>query len=56
MPFSLPERIDPRHCIVTKQYAVYTPPMHEMIAQIGEWIDQQHPGGYVYGASRVLSR
>ncbi|QOT81578.1 ATP-binding protein [Cupriavidus basilensis] len=53
MSFSLPERIDPRHCIVTKQYAVYTPPMHEMIEQIGEWIDQQRPGGYIYGASRL---
>lgn len=53
MTFSLPERIDPRHCIVTKQYAVYTPPMHEMIGQIGEWIDQQRPGGYIYGASRL---
>jgi hypothetical protein len=53
MSFSLPEHIDPRHCIVTKQYAVYTPPMHEMIEQIGEWIDQQCPGGYIYGASRL---
>ncbi|RDK04950.1 ATP-binding protein [Cupriavidus lacunae] len=53
MRFPLPERIDPRHCIVTKQYAVYTPPMHEMIEQLGEWIDQQRPGGYIYGASRL---
>ncbi|MBW0446149.1 ATP-binding protein [Paraburkholderia phenoliruptrix] len=53
MTFSLPERIDPRHCMVTKQYAVYTPPMQEMIEQIGEWIDQQRPGGYIYGASRL---
>lgn len=53
MRLPLPERIDPRHCIVTKQYAVYTPPMHEMIEQLGEWIDQQRPGGYIYGASRL---
>ncbi|MDK3022638.1 ATP-binding protein [Cupriavidus taiwanensis] len=53
MRFPLPERIDPQHCIVTKQYAVYTPPMHEMIEQLGEWIDQQRPGGYIYGASRL---
>ncbi|MGO4332574.1 hypothetical protein [Cupriavidus sp. M-11] len=53
MTFSLPERIDPRHCIVTKQYAVYTPPMHEMIKQVGDWIEQQRPGSYVYGASRL---
>ncbi|HJV85217.1 MAG TPA: ATP-binding protein [Noviherbaspirillum sp.] len=53
MTFSLPPHIDPRHCIVTKQYAVYTPPMHKMIEQIGDWIDQQRPGGYIYGASRL---
>jgi type II secretory pathway predicted ATPase ExeA len=53
MTFSLPEHIDPRHCVVTKQYAVYTPPMHEMIVQIGDWIDQQRPGGYIHGASRL---
>lgn len=53
MTFSLPDHIDPRHCIVTKQYAVYTPPIHEMIEQIGDWIDQQRPGGYIYGASRL---
>lgn len=27
--------------------------MHEMITQIGDWIDQQRPGGYIYGASRL---
>ena len=53
MTFSLPEHIDPQHPIVTKQYAVYTPPMHEMIQRIGDWIDQQRPGGYIYGASRL---
>jgi type II secretory pathway predicted ATPase ExeA len=53
MSFLLPEHIDPRHPIVTKQYAVYTPPMHDMIGQIGDWIDQQRPGGYIYGASRL---
>ncbi|AOJ04604.1 hypothetical protein WS70_22640 [Burkholderia mayonis] len=53
MTLLLPEHIDPRHCVVTRQYAVYTPPMHEMISQIGDWIDQQRPGGYIYGASRL---
>jgi len=48
----LPSHIDPQHCILTRQYAVYTPPMEEMIGQIGDWIDQQSPGGYVYGPSR----
>ncbi|WP_241290166.1 ATP-binding protein [Burkholderia stabilis] len=50
---SLPEHIDRQHCILKQQYAVYTPPMDEMISQIGDWIDQQLPGGYIYGASRL---
>lgn len=45
--------IDPLHCVLTRQYAVYTPPMHEMISQIGDWLDQQRPGGFIYGASRL---
>ncbi|WP_288841665.1 ATP-binding protein [uncultured Deefgea sp.] len=49
----LPTHINPLHCIVTKQYAVYTPPMHEMINLIGDWIDQQLPGGFIFGASRL---
>lgn len=49
---SLPDRIDPQHCIITQQYAVYTPPMAQMIEHIGEWIDQQRPGGYIHGPSR----
>ena len=53
MTYSFPERIDLQHCLLTKRYAIYTPPMHEMIAQIGDWIDQQRPGGYIHGASRL---
>ena len=53
MIFSLPDHIDPRHSLVTKRYAVYTPPVHQMIQHIGDWIDQQRPGGYIYGASRL---
>lgn len=53
MTISLPATIDPRHPLVTKQYAVYTPPIDRMISQIGDWIDQQVPGAYIYGASRL---
>jgi hypothetical protein len=53
MSTQFPEHIDRNHCIFTKQYAVYTPPMHEMIQQIGDWIDHQRPGGYIFGASRL---
>lgn len=52
MSFLLPEHIDPKHCVVTQRYAVYTPPIHEMIGHIGDWIDQRQPGGYIYGPSR----
>jgi type II secretory pathway predicted ATPase ExeA len=45
--------IDPQHCVLTRQYAVFTPPIHEMISQIGDWLDQQRPGGFIYGASRL---
>ncbi|RQZ64609.1 ATP-binding protein [Burkholderia cepacia] len=50
---SWPEHIDPQHCVLWQRYAVYTPPAYEMINQIGDWIDQQLPGGYIYGASRL---
>lgn len=46
-------QINPQHCILTRQYAVYTPPIHEMIGQIGDWLDQQRPGGFISGASRL---
>jgi len=48
-----PHLIDPDHCIFTQQYAVFTPPIHEMALQIGDWIELQKPGGFIYGASRL---
>jgi hypothetical protein len=45
-------KVDPSHCILTRQYAVYTPPIDEMAMKIGDWLDQQRPGGFIYGASR----
>lgn len=53
MTFSLPDRIDRNHCLITQKYAVYTPPIHELIIQIGDWVDRQQPGAYIYGASRL---
>jgi hypothetical protein len=52
MQYSTPARIDRAHPILTGEYAVYTPPVDEMIAKIGDWIDQRQSGGYIYGASR----
>lgn len=45
--------VDPSHCILTRQYAVYTPPIDDMVSKIGDWLDQQRPGGFIYGASRL---
>lgn len=41
-----------RHPILLQEYAVYTPPIEEMITTIGDWIDQRLTGGYIYGPSR----
>lgn len=48
----LPAHIDRGHPVVRQEYAVYTPPIDDMIARLGDWIDQQKPGGYIYGPSR----
>lgn len=40
------------HPILSQEYAVFTPPINQMITTIGTWIDQRITGGYVYGPSR----
>lgn len=40
------------HPILCQDYAVFTPPINQMITTIGTWIDQRITGGYVYGPSR----
>jgi hypothetical protein len=42
-----------RHPLFTHKYAVYTPPADEMIERIGDWIDDQITGAYLYGPSRL---
>lgn len=44
--------LDPKHPVLRQEYAIYTPPMDEMINTIGDWIDQRVSGGYIYGPSR----
>lgn len=44
--------MDERHPLLRQEYAVFTPPMDDMISTIGDWIDQQASGGYIYGPSR----
>jgi hypothetical protein len=48
----VPPHIDPEHPINTQEYAVYTPPIEEMVVQISDWINKKASGGYIYGASR----
>lgn len=52
MRYSLPTQFAREHPVIRKEYAIYTPPVDEMISTIGDWIDQQRSGGYIYGPSR----
>lgn len=47
-----PSHIDARHPIATQEYAVYTPPISELIDTIGNWMNRMESGGYIYGPSR----
>jgi hypothetical protein len=47
-----PSKNDLKHPVLTGEYAIYTPPMNDMINAIGDWIDQRLSGGYIYGPSR----
>jgi hypothetical protein len=40
------------HPVCTQEYAIYTPPIHEMCETITRWIEQRQTGGYIYGPSR----
>jgi hypothetical protein len=44
--------LNPRHPVIRQEYAVFTPPMNDMIDTIGDWIDRRVSGGYIYGPSR----
>ena len=44
--------LDNRHPIFTGEYAIFTPPINQMINTLGDWIDQRFTGGYIYGPSR----
>jgi hypothetical protein len=41
-----------KHPIFTQEYAIYTPPIHEMCETIAGWIERRQTGGYIYGPSR----
>ncbi len=45
-------KIDRRHPMLQRRYAIWTPPSFEMINRIGDWIDQGISGGHIYGPSR----
>ena len=52
MRLNLPPHVDPKHPVLLQEYAVFTPPVAEMAAKLGDWIEQQQPGGYIHGPSR----
>lgn len=47
-----PPHISPEHPIATQEYAVFTPPISELIETVGDWMNRMESGGYVYGPSR----
>lgn len=44
--------VNKKHPLVLQEYAVFTPPIDDLARTLGDWINQQLPGGYVYGPSR----
>lgn len=47
-----PLHVAPEHPVATQEYAVFTPPINEMIETIGDWMNRMESGGYIYGPSR----
>ena len=52
MRLIMPPHIDPLHPIATQEYAVYTPPINELVETIGDWINRMESGGYIYAPPR----
>lgn len=48
----LPDRFSQAHPLLLQKYAVFTPPIDELVSNIANWIDQQVTGAYIYGPSR----
>ena len=48
----LPDHIDLQHPMLRQAYAVFTPPIQDLVNNIADWIDQQETGAYIYGPSR----
>lgn len=46
------KKLDRRHPMLQRKYAIWTPPSFEMIQTIGDWIDQGISGGHIHGPSR----
>lgn len=49
MRTNLPPHVPPDHPVVTQRYAIFTPAIAAMVHQIGNWIESQKSGGYVWG-------
>lgn len=48
----LPPHVHRKHPINTGQYAIFTPAVDAFAAKLGDWIDSNISGAYVYGPSR----
>lgn len=48
----LSPQIPREHPLVTRDYSLFTPAIHEMAATIGGWIDDQVDGATIFGPSR----
>lgn len=46
------KKIDQRHVMIKRKYAIWTPPSYEMLQVVGDWIDQGISGGHIFGPSR----
>ncbi|WP_413456564.1 ATP-binding protein [Herbaspirillum huttiense] len=45
-------KVPPQHPILSKQYAIFTPAIDQLAEVIGDWIEEQATGGYIWGPSR----
>lgn len=48
----IPSHVPREHPVVTREYSLFTPPIHEMVNCIANWLDDQVDGATIYGPSR----
>jgi len=48
----LPAHVDRKHPINTGRYAIFTPAVDALATKLGNWIDGNTTGAYIFGPSR----